>query len=213
MASPELKSDISIMNKQKVAIYIRSSTNHQDNSLSMQLADLREYSQKRDFVITKEYCDKGESGANSSRPQWRLLLKDAQKRAFDVVLTWRYDRFSRSVSDLSRCLQEFSALGIKFISHQEALDTSLPSGELIFHIFASIAQFERGLIRERIMAGLQNARRNGKRIGRPKINIDPKKVMDLREKGLTLRQISKKFKVSTAKIHFIVSQQNCVISN
>lgn len=91
---------------------------------------------------------------------------DAERRRFDVVVVYRYDRFARSLRHLVNALEEFRALGIEFVSIHEGVDTSTPNGRLIFGIFASIAEFERELIRDRVRSGLRNARAKGKRLGR-----------------------------------------------
>ena len=94
-------------------------------------------------------------------------LRDARRREFDVVVVWRFDRFARSVKQLVLALEEFRSLGIDFVSHQEALDTSTPMGKAMFTIIAAMAELERNIIRERVVAGLDHARRNGTKSGRP----------------------------------------------
>lgn len=149
--------------KKKVALYARVSTLEQ--SCDMQLEDLRRYAQR--FAQSKEYVEIGVSGAQRRRPQLDALMADARRRRFDVVLVWKFDRFARSVKHLVDSLEEFRALGIDFISFTEGIDTTTPSGELLFHIMGAVAQFERDLIAERVRAGIAHARALGKRIGRP----------------------------------------------
>ena len=128
----------------KAAIYSRVST--ADQNVDMQLDELRAYCQRRGFEVADEYVDSAVSGAKESRPALNRLLADARRRKFDAVLVYRYDRFARSLRQLVNALGEFDALGIHFISLHEGVDTSTPSGRLVFGIFASIAEFERSLI-------------------------------------------------------------------
>jgi DNA invertase Pin-like site-specific DNA recombinase len=122
-----------------------------------------------------------------------------------VVLVWKFDRFARSLRQLVSALELFREFGIDFVSATEAVDTSLPSGELVFQIFGAIAQFERALIGERVRAGLGEARRNGKRIGRPPIRtLTPEERIRLRvehRKGKTLRQLAKSYGVTLWTAH------------
>jgi len=103
-------------------------------------------------------------------------MDDARKRKFDAMVVWRFDRFARSTKHLLLALEEFRSLGIQFISYQENIDTSSPLGQALFTIVSAVAQLERDLIRERITAGIRNARANGKQLGRPRriqVNSEP----------------------------------------
>lgn len=124
------------VSKKTVALYARVST--LDQSCDMQLEDLRRYAAR--FGRSCEYVDVGVSGAQRRRPQLDALMKDAHKRLFDVLLVWKFDRFARSVKHLVDSLEEFRALGIDFISYTEGVDTTTPSGELLFHIMGAVAQ-------------------------------------------------------------------------
>jgi DNA invertase Pin-like site-specific DNA recombinase len=155
----------------RVAIYTRVSTD--DQSTKTQEHELRQYAKHRRWTVQQIYTDHGFSGALEKRPALDELLYDARKRKFDVVLVWKFDRFARSLRQLVSALELFRKFGIDFVSATEAIDTSLPSGELVFQIFGAIAQFERALIGERVKAGLGQARRSGERIGRPPIRIAP----------------------------------------
>jgi DNA invertase Pin-like site-specific DNA recombinase len=127
----------------------------------MQLAELREYIRNRKWKITGEYVDKGISGASDSRPELNRLMADANRRRFDVVAVWKFDRFARSVSHLLRALETFRALGIEFVSLSENIDTSTPTGKMVFTVLASVSELERSLIGERVRAGLRNAKARG----------------------------------------------------
>ncbi len=111
--------------------------------------------------IFKEYCDNGVSGRKDSRPALDRLISDARKRRFDAVLCWRFDRFARSTKHLITALEEFKHLGIDFVSYQENIDTSSPMGKAMFTIVSAIAELEAEIIRERVMAGLSNAKAKG----------------------------------------------------
>ena len=112
-------------------------------------------------------------------------MDDARKRLIDRVLVWRFDRFARSTKHLLLALEEFRSLGVQFISYQENIDTSSPLGQAIFTIVAAVAQLERDLIRERVRAGLRDARAKGKKFGRPRAKIDAARVAELRRDGLS----------------------------
>lgn len=183
------------MNK-KVAIYVRVSTPHQKTDL--QENDLLTYSRQRNLHIYKIYKDVI-SGAKDSRPSLNNLMNDAYKRKFDIVLVWRFDRFARSTRHLCTALEEFQNLGIDFISYQENINTSSPIGRAMFTILSSIAQLERDIIRERILAGVAAAKAKGKILGRPKKRNDLK-IRHLRQKGYSLRKISKELNVSLGSV-------------
>jgi DNA invertase Pin-like site-specific DNA recombinase len=172
----------------RIAIYARVST--KDQSCDLQLRDLRAYCAARGFSVQREYVDVGESGAKDSRPQLNELMSAARKRLFDAVVVWRFDRFARSTKHLLLALEEFRSLGIQFISYQENLDTSSPLGQALFTIVAAVAQLERDLIRERVSAGIRNARANGKHLGRPRRIVSHEEVTRLRSEGASLRQIA-----------------------
>jgi len=125
----------------------------------------------------------GISGARERRPELDRMLAACRRRLIDAVVVYRYDRFARSLRQLVNALCEFDALGIQFVSLHEGIDTSTPNGRLVFGIFASIAEFERELIRERVRSGIAVARAQGKRIGRPRRPVDAGRVRELRALG------------------------------
>ena len=172
----------------RIAIYARVST--KDQSCELQVRDLRAYCAARGFDLIREYIDVGQSGAKDSRPELNKLMDDARKRQFDAIVVWRFDRFARSTKHLLTALEEFRSLGIQFISYQENVDTSTPLGQALFTIVSAVAQLERELIRERVSAGIRNARANGKKLGRPKTSVDRAQVMQFREQGQSLQQIA-----------------------
>ncbi len=190
--------------RKTVALYARVST--LDQSCDMQLDDLRRYAGR--FARSYEYVEVGVSGAQRRRPQLDALMKDARKRLFDVVLVWKFDRFARSVKHLVDSLEEFRALGIDFISYTEGIDTTTPSGELLFHIMGAVAQFERDLIAERVRAGIAHARAMGKRIGRPRAAIDAGQVRALRQQGHSLRKIAQTLGVPVSRVRRALSSNS-----
>src|SRR5262245_24493246 len=148
------------------------------------------------MTVIDEYIDVGISGAKNRRPELDRLMTDARRRRFDVVLVARFDRFARSTKHLVIALEEFNAIGVDFVSLNESIDTSTPMGKMIFTVIGAVAELERSLIRERVMMGLDRARRHGKKLGRPRTLIDYEKLSELRKAGLSLRQIAKQTGVS-----------------
>src|SRR5215469_10327315 len=141
------------------ALYMRVSTKGHGQTTDTQALALREYAERRGFAIVGEYADEGISGARDRRPQLDRLMADARKRRFDAVLVARFDRFARSTKHLVLALEEFSSLGIDFISLNESIDTSSPMGRMVFTVIAAVAELERSIIRERVQAGVDLARR------------------------------------------------------
>jgi DNA invertase Pin-like site-specific DNA recombinase len=165
----------------RAAIYARVSTNSQNPD--MQLAELRAYCQNRGWQVVGEFVDTGISGSKEKRPALDRLVALCRKRALDAVVVYRYDRFARSLRQLVNALEEFRSLGVDFVSLHEGVDTSTPNGRLVFGIFASIAEFERELIRDRVRSGLAAARARGKQLGRPRVAIDTAEIARLRAEG------------------------------
>ena len=173
----------------RAAIYARVSTNNGQDP-HMQTRELREYCERRGLEIEGEYVDAGVSGAKERRPQLDALLVACRKRRVDAVVVYRYDRFARSLRQLVNALEEFRSLGIEFISLHEGVDTSTPNGRLVFGIFASIAEFERELIRDRVKSGIAAARSKGKRLGRPRVSVDAARIAVLRDSGASWSAIT-----------------------
>src|ERR1017187_4628334 len=182
----------------RVAIYARVST--KDQSCDLQLRDLRAYCSARKFKVFREYVDVGESGAKDSRPELNSLIADARKRKFDPIIVWRFDRFARSTKHLLLALEEFRSLGIQFISYQENIDTSSPLGQALFTIVSAVAQLERDLIRERVSAGIRNARANGKKLGRPRVKANLEEILQLKAEGHSLRKIAAKLGIGDGTV-------------
>ena len=182
--------------QKRVAIYARVSTLNKGQDPETQLVALRAYAERRGFIKVGEYVEYA-AGSQEDRPQYRALLAAAKKRQLDVVLVWRYDRFARSTQALVNALKEFHNLGVDFISYQENIDTTTPQGELIFTVMASIAQFERALISERVKAGMARAKAQGKRISRPPIpKLLQARIAELHAQGYSIHQISTRLSIS-----------------
>lgn len=179
----------------RAALYCRCSTN-QHQTPDMQVRELREYCSRRGWQVVGEWIDLGISGSRESRPQLNKLLGACRHRKIDALVVYRYDRFARSLRHLVNALDEFRSLGVDFVSLHEGVDTSTPNGRLVFGIFASIAEFERELIRERVKSGLAAAKANGKRLGRPRRTIDVSEARKLRaQPGATWQSVARELNV------------------
>jgi len=170
----------------RCAIYARVSTVAQDEAL--QLTALRDLVSQRGWELKATYIDHGVS-SRSIRPELERMMRDAHKRRFDVIAVWKFDRFARSTRELVFALEQFQTLGIDFVSVTQAIDTSGPMGKLVFSVLAAIAEFERDLIRERVIAGMKEAQRRGKHCGRPAREFDVEKAAGLRQTGLSWRKL------------------------
>lgn len=197
----------------RAALYARVSTKTGAQNSDTQLQELRDYCQRRGWEIAGEYVDAAACGAKEQRPELDRLVAECRKRRVDAVVVYRYDRFARSLRQLVNALEEFRALGIEFVSLHEGLDTSTPNGRLAFGIFASIAEFERGLIRERVRLGLAAARARGKRIGRPRKNVNAAKIVLLRESGASWRTIAARLGVSVGTAYSVAQSRSKTASH
>jgi DNA invertase Pin-like site-specific DNA recombinase len=194
------KQERSIM--KRVIIYARVSTREQN--VDMQITDLRQYAEARKLKVVREYVDYA-SGAKSDRTNYKKLFDDVRKRKTDVVLVWKFDRFARSTRELINALEEFNNLGVDFISYKENIDTSTPAGKILFTMISAFAEFERAIIRERVIAGMEKAKAKGARIGRPKIPpFTIEKVLEMRGRGSNYKEIIKKLKISKSAYYKIL---------
>lgn len=193
--------------KKIVAIYARVSTDKQ--KVDMQLNQLREFVKRSGWVIYQEYIDQSYTGTNTSRPAFLQMMTEARRRKFDVLLVWKLDRLSRSLKDLINTLDELGSCGIDFVSYDNNLDTSTPTGKLVFQIVGAVAEFEKDIIRERVIAGLSNAKQKGKRLGRPPIsNKLYEQAKILRSQGLSFRSIENKLGVNEGTIRKKLKKEN-----
>jgi DNA invertase Pin-like site-specific DNA recombinase len=182
----------------RVGIYARVST-HDQQTLPMQLKQMKEYIKRRKWKLAIEFQEVG-SGAKT-RLKREELLKMARRRQIDAILVWKLDRFGRSLADLITTLNELRDLDVVFVSLTESLDFSTPSGRAMAGMLSTFAEFERDIIRERVKAGIANARENGKAHGRPKTaSLKRAEIHGLRAKGLNNSQIAKKLRISRASV-------------
>lgn len=184
----------------KAAIYARVSTS--DQNCEMQLRELREYLGRRGWDPAGEYVDAGFSGAKASRPQLDRLLADARQRRIDAVVVWKLDRWGRSLAHLVQSVQELSALGIRFVAVTQNIDTdeSNPMARLLMHLMGAFAEFERELIRDRVNAGIRNARAQGKQLGRPRRVFRRDEALEMRAQGKSWRKIAAALHVPLATL-------------
>jgi DNA invertase Pin-like site-specific DNA recombinase len=187
----------------RAAIYARVSTFDQEPE--NQLQELRRYVEARAWTGT-EFVDRGISGAKDKRPALDVLLRDAKRRRFDVLVCWRLDRLGRNLRHLILLLDELAAVGVGFVSLAEGIDTQTPAGRLQLHILGAIAQFERERIAERVRAGLHRAKAQGVRLGRPERQVPDERLASVR--GLSVRQAAAKLGVSPATAHRWLSQKS-----
>ncbi len=151
--------------------------------------------------MVEEYVDQA-SGTSEVRTHYKRMMAAAKKRQLDVVLVWRYDRFARSTQALVNALKEFQSLGVDFISYQENIDTTTPTGELIFHVMASLAQFESALISQRVRAGMARAKAQGKHVARPPLaQVKQQAITQLLGEGLSINQVSKQLGVAYGTVY------------
>ena len=180
----------------RAAVYARVST--ADQTVDNQLIELRRYVGERRWQLT-EFVERGVSGAKDSRPELDALLRKVRRRELDVIVVWSLDRLGRSVKHLVGLLDDLQALGVAFVSLKEGLDWTTPSGRLQAQMLAMIAEFERARLQERVRAGLQRARRQGRRLGRPPRPITS---WELAQTALmSVREAARELKVSPSALH------------
>ncbi len=154
----------------KIGLYSRVSTSDKDQNLDTQLLPLREFVKAQGWETFKEYSDCVSATDMVHRTGWRELLVDASKKKFDLLLVWKMDRAFRSVLDAATTLERLKTWGVGLRSYSEPwLDTTSPFGEALYYITIAYAQLERGILRERIRAGLDRARKQGHKIGRHRV--------------------------------------------
>ena len=183
----------------RAAFYVRVSSVEQNSAL--QHADLEQYIRARGWTLAGVYEDKM-SGAKSGRPGLLRLMADAQARKFDCILVWKLDRFGRSLVDCLNNIQALQRYGVRFISITQNLDTdeSNPASRLLLHILAACSEFERSLVKERVHAGLREAKKAGKTLGRPRRIFHRSEVHELREQGVSLRDIARRLDLSLGTV-------------
>ena len=187
----------------KVAVYGRVSTDQQQ--VENQLQVLREVAEKNDWEIVTEYVDKGISGAKGrdKRPQFDALIKDAVRRKFDLIMCWDISRLGRSLQHLVEFLSDIQSKDVDLYIHQQGLDTSTPTGKMMFQMVGIFGEWERNCISERVRAGLERAKREGKKLGRP-TNVNDgtsAAVRLLREQGLPIKKIARELGIGVGSVY------------
>jgi DNA invertase Pin-like site-specific DNA recombinase len=179
-------------NPKRVALYARVSTDGQ--TTENQRRELRVAVERNGWTIAVEYIDHGISGAKGrkDRPQFDALLRAVARKEFDVVAAWSVDRLGRSLQDLVGFLSDLQSKKIDLYLHQQALDTSTPSGKAMFGMLGVFAEFERSIIQERVKSGLARARAKGRTLGRPKAGaVIEERIRELAARGMGKVKIAK----------------------
>ena len=188
----------------RAAIYVRVSTDKQ--TVENQIRELQQIAERRGWEVVEEYRDAGISGAKGreNRPGLDQMLKDASKRRFDVVMAWAIDRIGRSLIDLLGSIQTLEACGVDLYLDQQSLDTTTPTGKLMFQVTGAFAEFERSMIRQRVHAGLKRAVEQGKQLGRPKISAAlEKRIQTQLQAGKGILKVSRECSVGTGTVQRI----------
>src|SRR4051794_7682117 len=190
----------------RVGLYARVST-HDQQTLPLQLSAMREHAERRGWTVTLVVEDIG-SGVRD-RPQRDDLIRAARRRELDLILVWRLDRWGRSLLDLITTLQELTTLRVGFVSLGEALDLTTPSGRALAGMLAVFAEFERDILRDRVKAGIAQARKEGRPHGRPPtINKHSKEVWRLSQEGVSKREIARRVGISRASVRHLLGDGN-----
>jgi DNA invertase Pin-like site-specific DNA recombinase len=184
--------------KKTAAIYVRVST--PDQHVESQLYDLRELAAQRGFEVVHEYEDRGVCGKKARRPGLDLLMADARRKKFSVVLVAAFDRIARSTRNFLQVIDELDSMGIEFISRRENVDTSGPMGRLFVTIISAIAELERSLVVDRVKSGMRRAKLEGRQIGRSRLDVNREQVVLDRHSGLSLTQVAKRHNISRASV-------------
>ena len=199
----------------RVGVYARVSTVDKDQNPETQLLPMREFCMAQDFDVVGEFVDQAPAGDLARRVAWRNLLDLAGRRKMDLVLVWRIDRAFRSVVDAANTLERLRTWGVGLRSYQEPwLDTTSPFGEALYYITVAYAQLERGILQERVRAGMDRARRQGHHIGRPKVSRRPGFARDFAQvRGeidagrLSRRQAAKQLGIGRATLDRLLEQR------
>jgi DNA invertase Pin-like site-specific DNA recombinase len=190
--------------KRDAALYVRVSTDGQ--TVENQLRELRHIAERRGWTVTEVYTDHGISGAKGrdQRPGLDQLLRDANRRKFDVVMAWAIDRLGRSLIDLLATISHLESCGVDLFLEQQSIDTTTPAGKLMFQVCGAFAEFERSMIRQRVRLGLKRAVAEGRQLGRPKIDrAIERRVQRELAKGTGIIATARKLGLGTGTVHRI----------
>jgi putative DNA-invertase from lambdoid prophage Rac len=193
----------------RVGLYARVST-HDQQTLPLQLSAMREHAEHRGWAVVMTVEDVG-SGVRE-RPKREDLVRTARRRELDLILVWRLDRWGRSLVDLVTTLQELTALQIGFVSLSEALDLTTPSGRALAGMLAVFAEFERDILRDRVKAGIAQARKEGRSHGKPQtIARHAAEVKKLFQGGVSKREIAKRLGISRTSVRRFLDEPSLPI--
>jgi DNA invertase Pin-like site-specific DNA recombinase len=191
----------------RAAIYIRVSTSKQDTD--NQRRELKAVAERSGWQIVKVFEDAGISGAKGrdKRPGLDAMMKAVNAKDFDMVTAWSVDRLGRSLTDLLAILQALQEKGVDLFLHQQGIDTSTTAGKAMFQMLGVFAEFERGIIRERVNAGLARARAKGVRLGRRRVKPSVEaQIVELRAKGNGILKIGKKLGIGTSVVQRVFKE-------
>jgi len=174
----------------RACLYARVSTSGHGQDPQLQLDELRQVAEARGWTIQAEFVDEGISGSRERRPALDALMASVRKGEVDVVAVWRFDRFARSVRHLLSALDEFRTLGVEFLSLRENIETTTPMGRAMFTLCAVVSELEREILRERVQAGVDRAKAQGKQLGRPRRDLDLRAARLLLQEGHSVRQVA-----------------------
>jgi DNA invertase Pin-like site-specific DNA recombinase len=192
----------------RVAIYLRVSTSRQDTN--NQRRELEAIADRSGWKVVKVYEDAGISGAKGrdQRPGLDAMMKAVNAREFDMVATWSVDRLGRSLTDLLGILQDLQEKGMDLFLHQQGLDTSTTAGKAMFQMLGVFAEFERGIIRERVNAGLARARAKGTKLGRRRVEPAVEaRILELKAGGDGILKIGRKLGIGTSVVQRVFKQE------
>jgi len=183
----------------RVVRYLRVS--RLDQNVQLQQDATADLIERRGWQLADSYIDQGVSGARARRPELNRLLADAKRGRFELLVVYRSDRLFRSIKHMVTTLDDLTVMGVGFASVTEPFDTSTPSGKLLLHMVAAMAEFERSLLIERTKAGVEAAVRRGKKVGRPRVKVDVDRALELRAEGRTYVEVAAELGVGVATLH------------
>jgi DNA invertase Pin-like site-specific DNA recombinase len=193
----------------RAAIYVRVSTDKQ--TVENQVRELRQIAERRGWEVVEQYSDAGISGSKGrdERPGLDAMLKDAQRRRFDIVMAWAIDRLGRSLIDLLGTIEALQACGCDLYLDQQSIDTTTPAGRLMFQVTGAFAEFERSMIRQRINAGLKRAVEAGKTLGRPRISGKvEKRIQEQLRTGKGINKVARETGVGTGTVQRVAQEMH-----
>ena len=181
----------------RAALYARVSTSHQGQDIGLQLDELRQVAARRGWSVVAEHIDEGRSGADRSRPALAAALEDARLGRFDLLAIWKIDRLARDTRHLLDVVAQLEDYRVGLVSLRDShIDTSTAQGRFSLQILSSVAELEKAMIRERVIAGIERARRRGVKLGRPRVRVDMRPVRAMLAQGHSVRETARALGVS-----------------